>query len=112
MSKEDMELNRKYKEEEILDRIEKAKLMKQHMKYNQEHQTGTVQAPQGEGGEGGDFGGGMDFGGGGGADFGGGDFGGGEAGGGDFGGGGGDEFVSAGAPDTGGAEAGGGEDFA
>ena len=110
MSKEDMELNQKYKEEEVLERIEKAKLMKQHMQYNQEHKTGTVQAPQGEGGEAGDFGGG-DFGG---SDFGGGDFGGGEAGGGDFGGGGGggDEFVSAGAPDTGGAETGGGEDFA
>jgi hypothetical protein len=63
-------------QEEILAKIEKAKLMKQHMQYNQEHQTSTVAAPQGEGG---------DFAGGGGGDFGGGDFG---------GGGGADEFVS------------------
>ena len=50
--------------------------MKQHMQYNQEHQTSTVAAPQGEG---------EDFAGGGSGDFGGGDFG---------GGGGADEFVS------------------
>ena len=77
MSQEDMALNEKYKQEEILAKIEKAKLMKQHMQYNQEHQTSTVAAPQGEGG---DFAGG-----GGGGDFGGGDFG---------GGGDADEFVS------------------
>ena len=40
-----MELNEKYKQEEILAKIEKAKLMKQHMQYNQEHQTSTVAAP-------------------------------------------------------------------
>jgi hypothetical protein len=37
MSQEDMALNEKYKQEEILAKIEKAKLMKQHMQYNQEH---------------------------------------------------------------------------
>ena len=70
-----LELNEKYKQEELLAKVEKAKLMKQHMQYNQEHQTSTVAAPNGEGG---------DFAGGGGGDFGGGDFGGGGA----------DEFVS------------------
>ena len=34
MSQEDMELNEKYKQEELLAKVEKAKLMKQHMQYN------------------------------------------------------------------------------
>ena len=105
MSQEDMDLNEKYKQEETLDKIEKAKLMKQHQQYNAEHQQTTVQAPGAEnaGGGSGDFGGG-DFGGGdfggGGEDFGGGDFGA------DMGGGAAEEPAAA---ETGGGEGG---DFA
>ena len=103
MSPEDMELNEKYKQQEILEKIETAKRMKQHAEYNQQHQQQPVQAPGNEGG--GDFGGGSDFGT-------------------DFGGGGGDDFMSTAGADFGGggdmgggaeetaAETGGGEDFA
>lgn len=101
-TEDDLELNRKFLQNEMLEQIEKAKLMRQHQKYNAEHQTGRV--PQtGEGGEGApdfDFGGG-----GGGADFGGGDFSGGGAPEMDFGGG---AEAGGGAADMGG----GGEDFA
>lgn len=34
MSPEDMELNEKYKQQEILEKIETAKRMKQHAEYN------------------------------------------------------------------------------
>jgi hypothetical protein len=92
MSQDDLDLNEKYKQQEVLEKIERAKLVKQHAEYNQQHQTQPVQAPGEEGG--------------------GGDFGGGDFGGGDFGEGGGDEFVStAGGDFGGGAEAGGGEDL-
>ena len=88
MSPEDMELNEKYKQQEILEKIETAKRMKQHAEYNQQHQQQPVQALGNEGG---------DFGGGGGGDFGA-----------DFGGGGGDEFMSTGGGDFGGGDMGGG----
>ena len=88
MSPEDMELNEKYKQQEILEKIETAKRMKQHAEYNQQHQQQPVQAPGNEGG---------DFGGGGGGDFGA-----------DFGGGGGDDFMSTGGGDFGGGDMGGG----
>ena len=103
MSPEDMELNEKYKQQEILEKIETAKRMKQHAEYNQQHQQQPVQAPGNE--SGGDFGGGDDFGA-------------------DFGSGGGDDFMSTAGADFGGsgdmggdaeetaAETGGGEDFA
>ena len=88
MSPEDMELNEKYKQQEILEKIETAKRMKQHAEYNQQHQQQPVQAPGNEGG---------DFGGGGGGDFGA-----------DFGSGGGEDFMSTSGGDFGGGDMGGG----
>ena len=79
MSEEELALNEKYKQGEILERLEQAKILKQH----QESGPQADQVPEENGEFTGDFGGG----GGGGADFGGGDFGGGSD---DFGGGGGD----------------------
>lgn len=120
LSDDDMKMNEMYKQAEVLERIEQAKLMRQHAEYNRQHMQGNApQAPAGEGGGGmpggGDFGGGGgdfggsfdaggggDFGGGGTEDFGGGDFGGGS---GDFGGGGTEDFgggADAGAGDFGG----------
>jgi len=88
---DDMALNEKYKQEEILEQLDKAKLMKDHALYNAQNGTGVAPMPNEEGGGdfgGADFGGAADFGGGG-ADFGGGmeDFGGEAGGGADFGGG-------------------------
>lgn len=107
LSEDDMRMNEKYKQAEVLERIEMAKLMRQHAEYNRQHMQGNApQAPMGEGGEG--MPGGGDFGGAGGGDFGGGfDAGGGDFGGGDFGGGGGDFGGDAGGGDFGG----GAEDF-
>ena len=90
-SDDDLRLNKAFLEQEELERIEQAKRMREHQKWNQEHQQGQPAAAGSEGGAP-DFGGG-DFGGLGGGDFGGGDFGGGAGdfgGGEDFGGGGGD----------------------
>ena len=78
---DDLALNEKYKQQEILDQLENAKKIKDHAEYNAAHNTGSE--PIGDGSQGGDEfgGGGDDFS----ADFGGGnDFGGG---GNDFGGG-------------------------
>ena len=101
LSDDDFLLNEKYKQEEILDILNKAKAAKDHAAINAATGGG---APGGMPGAGDDFGG--DFGGGGG------DFGGGFDGGGDFGGGGGD-FGGAGddfgAPPA--PPAGGGDDF-
>jgi len=88
---DDMALNEKYKQEEILEQLDKAKLMKDHALYNAQNGTGVAPMPNEEGGGdfgGADFGGAADFGGGG-ADFGGGmeDFGGEAGGGADIGGG-------------------------
>ena len=109
LSEDDMRMNEKYKQAEVLERIEMAKLMRQHAEYNRQHMQGNApQAPMGEGGEG--MPGGGDFGGAGGGDFGGGfdaGSGGGDFGGGDFGGGGGDFGGDAGGGDFGG----GAEDF-
>lgn len=90
MTDDDLALNKKFKQQEILEQLEKAKTTKQHQEYAQQVQAGPpMQGPDFGGGDTGGFGGGGDFGGG--ADFGGGgaDFGGdmgGDAGGGDFGG--------------------------
>ena len=93
---DELELNKKYLEQETLEQIEKAKLIKQHAEYNATHAQGAVPQTGEEGGGAPDFGG-LDFGGGGGgADFGGG-------GGADFGGGGAEPEADMG---------GGGEDFA
>ena len=93
---DELELNKKYLEQETLEQIEKAKLIKQHAEYNATHAQGEVPQTGEEGGGAPDFGG-LDFGGGGGgADFGGG-------GGADFGGGGAEPEADMG---------GGGEDFA
>ena len=89
-TQEDKELNERYKQQEILDALDKAKDIKDHQQYNQEHASsgGIVPGTDG-GGDGGGFGDfGMDNAGdfGGGADFAGsGEFGGGEDA--DFGGG-------------------------
>jgi hypothetical protein len=92
MSEEELALNEKYKQGEIMERLEQAKTLKQHQEIGQQAQ--EVPGEEGSFEGGGDFGGG----GGGGSDFGGGgsDFGGG-GGGGDFSGG--DEIFSGG--DTG-----------
>ena len=98
ISEDDMELNKRYKEEETLELLNRAKSIKQHQEYNAQQGNQAPQVAQ-EGGNdfGGGFGGGDDFGAGG-NDFGGGDFGGGD----DFGGGG-------TAEDFGGGDAGGGD---
>ena len=104
---DDYALNKKYLQGEVLEQIERAKLIKQHQEWNAEHQQGPAPQTGEEGGGGGDF----DFGGGGGGgDFGGGglpemDFGGGGGGADDFGGG---DMGGGAEPDMGG----GGEDFA
>ena len=98
ISEDDMELNKRYKEEETLELLNRAKMMKQHQEYNAQQGNQAPQVAQEGGGDfGGGFGGGDDFGAGG-NDFGGGDFGGGD----DFGGGG-------TAEDFGGGDAGGGD---
>ena len=98
ISEDDMELNKRYKEEETLELLNRAKSIKQHQEYNAQQGNQAPQVAQEGGGDfGGGFGGGDDFGAGG-NDFGGGDFGGGD----DFGGGG-------TAEDFGGGDAGGGD---
>ena len=85
---DDLALNEKFKQQEILEQLETAKKMKDHAAYNAEHNTGSAPVGDAEGG-GDDFGGGgfdadfsgggNDFGGSGADDFGGsGDLGGGE----------------------------------
>lgn len=108
-SDDDMALNSQYKQAEIIEALERAKLIRDHKKAQMAVQNtnggGTNAANGGMndfGESGGDFGGGEDFGAG---DFGGG---------GDFGSGGGDDFVNPLDDMGGGAEepAGGSEDFA
>ena len=108
-SDDDMALNSQYKQAEIIEALERAKLIRDHKKAQMAVQNangGGMNAANGGmndfGESGGDFGGGEDFGAG---DFGGGD---------DFGSGGGDDFVNPLDDMGGGAEepAGGSEDFA
>ena len=90
-TEDDLRLNKSFLEAEELEKIEQAKRIRDHQKWNQEHQQAAPAGVAGaEGGGAPDFGGG-DFGGlGGGDDFGGGgDFGGGAE---DFGGGSGADF--------------------
>lgn len=112
-SDDDMALNSQYKQAEIIEVLEQAKLIRDHKKAQMAIQAATGQAGKigadgsgmdDFGGSGGDFGGGAE-------DFGAGDFGGGD----DFGAGGGDDgFVNPLDDMGGGAEApaGGSEDFA
>ena len=108
-SDDDMALNSQYKQSEIIEALERAKLIRDHKKAQMAVQNangGGMNAANGEmndfGGSGGDFGGGEDFGAG---DFGGGN---------DFGSGDGGDFVNPLDDMGGGAEepAGGPEDFA
>ena len=113
MSDEDLALNEKYKEGEIIERLEQAKTLKQHKEIGRQAQEQAGNGAPGEMdfGEGGGDTGGGDFGGGGSFDD---TFGGGDTGGGDFGGGdevfsGGDTGMGSGATEI--ADTGGGEDF-
>lgn len=73
LSEEELALNEKYKQAEVIDRLEQAKTLKKHQEMGQQSEQvpgeeGSFEGDFGGGG-GGDFGGGSDFGGGGG-DFG------------------------------------------